>query len=95
MKVRCWLKDNLQRVGFADVFRTHDDNGYDDMIKNYIFLWTFDNLDEDNHQLVGDANSKYDQTFIKVYIAEIEKIEAIFYSNPRWRAKLTNLFQFD
>lgn len=39
MKVRCWLKDNLQRVGFADVFRTHDDNEYDDMIKNYIFLW--------------------------------------------------------
>jgi len=34
MKVRCWLKD-----GFADVFRTHDDNEYDDMIKIYIFLW--------------------------------------------------------
>lgn len=52
----------------------------------------FDNLDEDNHQLAGDANSKYDQTFIKAYIAEIEKIEAIFYSNPRWRTKRQTFF---
>ena len=29
MKIRCWLKDNSQKVGFADVFRVHDENNYD------------------------------------------------------------------
>lgn len=94
MKIRCWLKDNSQKVGFADVFRIHDENEYDGMIKDYINLCIFDHLDEDTNQLTGCDNSKYNQTYMKVYIEDIEKIEAILHSNPRWGTKLTNKFIF-
>lgn len=94
MKIRCWLKDNSQKVGFADVFRTHDQNDYDGTVKDYINLYTFNNLDEDKNQLIGDFNSKYEKSYIKIEIADIEIIEAILYSNPRWGTRLTNKFQF-
>lgn len=95
MKIKCWLTDNSYKVGFADVFRSHDENEYDGTIKNYIHLCVFDNLDESKHQLVGDDDSKYDQTYSKIDIGDIKIIEAILYSNPRWGAKLTNKFEFN
>ena len=94
MKIRCWLKDNSQKVGFADVFRVHDENNYDGTIKGYINLWTYDNLDEDKNQLIGNNSSKYNQTYMKINIEDIEKIEAFLHSNPRWGTRLTNKFQF-
>ncbi|WP_196029984.1 hypothetical protein [Longicatena caecimuris] len=95
MKVRCWLNDNSQKVGFMDAFRIHDENNYDGIIKDYINICTFDNLDENKNQLIGYDNSKYDQTCIKVDIEDIEKIEAILHSNPRWGTRLTNEFKFN
>ena len=94
MKIKCWLKDESQKVGFADVFRIHDNNEYNEMIKDYINLCTYDHLDEERNQLVGDDDSKYNQTYIKIAIDDIEKIEAILHSNPRWGTRLTNKFQF-
>lgn len=94
MKIRCWLKDNSQKVGFADVYRIHDENDYDGTVKEYINLCIFVNLDEDKNQLIGNDDSKYEQSYIKVEIEDIETIEAILHSNPRWGTSLTNKFQF-
>ena len=92
MMTRCTLGDVSQIVGFADPFRTCDRNSYDGNVHDNIFLWTWDNLDEENHKLIGDENNKYNQTFKKVITDEIIKVESILYSNPRWRGKLTNKF---
>ncbi len=51
-------------------------------------------MDEENGKLVGKDNEKYNQTFRKIAIDEIERVEAIIYSNPRWGGKLTNKFEF-
>ena len=92
MMTRCTLGDVSQIVGFADPFRTCDRNSYDGNVHDNIFLWTWDNLDEENHKLIGDGNNKYNQTFKKVIIDEIIKVESILYSNTRWGGKLTNKF---
>ena len=92
MMTRCTLGDVSQIVGFADPFRTCDRNSYDGNVHDNIFLWTWDNLDEENHKLIGDGNNKYNQTFKKVITDEIIKVESILYSNPRWGGKLTNKF---
>jgi len=93
MKVKCHLKDNSIKIGFADLFRTYNDI-FDNKIHDYINIWTWDNIDENEHKLIGNDNSKYNKTFIPVKISEIIKIEAILYSNPRWGAELTNQFRF-
>ena len=92
MMTRCTLKDESKIVGYADVFRTYDRNSYDGKVHDNIFLCTWDNLDEENHKLIGDKKSKYNQTIKKVSIKEIIKIETILYSNPRYGGKLTNKF---
>ena len=92
MMTRCTLGDESEIVGFADPFRICDRNSYDGKVNDNIFLWTWDNLDEENHKLIGDGNNKYNQTFKKVIIDEIIKVESILYSNPRWGGKLTNKF---
>ncbi len=93
MKLKCYLNDNSEIVGFADVFRTHDKNEFDNEVHGYINLWTFDNLDEEQHKLVGENDNRYNQTFKKINIEDIIKVEAILYSNPRWGTKLTNKFE--
>lgn len=45
----------------------------DGMIKDYISLWTFDNLDEDKNQLMRYDNFKYSQTYIRINIEGIKK----------------------
>ena len=92
MMTRCTLKDESKIVGYADVFRIYDRNSYDGKVQDNIFLWTWDNLDEENHKLIGDKESKYNKTFKKVSIKEIIKIETILYSNPRYGGQLTNKF---
>ena len=94
MKLKCYLKNGDEVIGFVDVYRTHNENEFDNKIHDYIYLWTFDNLDEEQHKLVGSDDKKYNQTFNKVNIDDIIKIEAILYSNPRWGVSLTNKFQF-
>ena len=92
MMTRCTLKDESKIVGYADVFRIYDRNSYDGKVHDNIFLWTWDNLDEENHKLIGDKESKYNKTFKKVSIKEIIKIETILYSNPRYGGQLANKF---
>lgn len=94
MKVKCHLKDNTDKVGFADVYRTNDKDGFDNEIHDYINLWTYDLLDEETHKLVGTDNNRYNQTTIKIFIDDIVEIEAILHSNPRWGTMLTNKFCF-
>ena len=92
MITRCTLKDESEIVGFADSFSPSGINLYGYKTHDNIFLWTWDNLDEENHKLIGDEKNKYNQTFKKVNIDEIIKVESILYSNPRWGGKLTNKF---
>lgn len=87
------MKNGAEEIGFADPYRTHD-NDFDDSVHDYINLWTWDNLDEDNHELIGDNDSKYNQTFKRVNIKDIIRIEAILHSNPRWGGRLTNRFDY-
>ncbi len=94
MKLKCCLKNGSEVVGFADVYRTYNKSEFDNKIHDYIYLWTFDNLVEEQHKLVGTDENKYNQTFNKVNIDDIIKIEAILYSNPRWGTRLTNKFCF-
>jgi len=62
--------------------------------KNYFYLWTWDNLNEDTGLLIGSENEKYRQTLKKVLFNDIDCVECIMYSNPRWGCKLTNKFNF-
>ena len=68
MMTRCTLKDKNEIVGFADYLSQRDINLYGDKLRDNIFLWTWDNLDEENHKLIGDEKNKYNQTFKKVNI---------------------------
>ena len=92
MMTRCTLINGTTEVGFADPLRTHDRNSFDDKIHDYIYLWTWDNLDEESHTLIGDDEDKYNQTFKKIDIGDITKVESILYSNPRFGGLLTNKF---
>ncbi len=94
MMTKCYLKNGKEEVGFADFESVHNKEDYDGKIQDYIYLWTWDNLDEENGKLVGKDNEKYNQTFRKIAIDEIERVEAIIYSNARWGGKLTNKFEF-
>lgn len=57
-----------------------------------IYLWTWDNLDEKSHTLIGNDENRYNQTFRSVALGEIMKVESILYSNPRFGSPLTNKF---
>ena len=92
MMTRCTLKDGSIVVGYADPFRSNDKEGFDLKIHDYIYLWTFDNLDEVTNKLIGDDKNRYNQTYKKVIINDILLVESIMYSNPRWGGKLTNKF---
>lgn len=92
LKIRCHLNDNTDRVGFADSFRVQTNN-YDGTVHDFINVWTYDNLDETTHKLVGDENTKNKQTPQAVMINSISYIEAILFSNPSYGGKLTNKFE--
>lgn len=92
MMTRCTLKDGRVIIGYADPFRTYERETFDNEVHDYIYLWTFDNLDEKTHKLIGDDENRYKQTYNKVIIDELMKVESIIYSNPRWGGKLTNKF---
>lgn len=92
MMTRCHMINGEELVGFSNVFRSKDGTNFNSEIQGYIHLWTWDNLDEETHQLVGDGVSKFDQTFIPVNIDSIKYIEAILRSNPRFGSRLTNKF---
>ena len=95
MMIRCTMKNGGFCEGFADPFRTHGKAEFDGAFHDFIYLWTWDHLDEETHRLVGDFHTKFDQTFVPVAIQEIESIDAILYSNPRWGGKLINRFSLN
>ena len=88
MMTRCTLIDGSEKIGYANPFRTHDNKVHD-----YIFLWIWDNLNEESHKLlIGNEENKYNQTFKRINIDDIIRVESILYSNPRWGGVLTNRF---
>lgn len=93
MMIKCHMKDGKEETGFSDSY-CFGDNNCNNSNKEYINLATFDNLDEDKHELIGDDDSKYNQTFKRVNIKDIIRIEAILHSNPRWGGRLTNRFDY-
>lgn len=92
MMTRCTLRNGTVKVGFADPLRTHDRDSFDDSVHDYIYLWTWDNLDEKSHTLIGNDENRYNQTFRSIALGEIMKVESILYSNPRFGSPLTNKF---
>lgn len=94
MMTKCTMTNGAEEVGFADPTGVYDKENYDGKIKEYIYLWTWDNLNENTGNLIGNDDEKYNQTFKAIKIDDIEKIEAITCSNPRWGGKLTNKFEF-
>lgn len=93
MMTKCTMLDGSEEVGFADPTGVQDKENYDGKIHDYIYLWTWDNLDEKTGDLIGDGDEKYNQTFKTVKINDIERVEVITYSNLRWGEKLTNKFE--
>lgn len=93
MLVKCYLKNGEIEVGYGDPFKVEEASS-DLEISDYIYLWTWKNLDETTNSLIGDDESKYEHSFQKIYIADIKDIDAILHSNPRWGGKLTNKFEF-
>lgn len=92
LKVRCHLINNTEVVGFADSYRVLTNN-YDGTIHDFINIWTYDNLDESSHKLIGDENEKNKQTPQAILINNLSYIEAILFSNPSYGGTLTNKFE--
>ena len=95
MMVKCHMKNGSVQIGFADPYRVHNQLEYTGEIKDIIYLWTWDNIDETTHQLLGNVDEKYSQTYIPVKIEYITQIDAIVFSNPSWGGRLTNKFYID
>lgn len=94
MMTKCTMVNGIEEVGFADTTGVYNKKIYDGRIHDYIYLWTWDSLNEETGKLIGDGDEKYNQNHKPVKIDDIEKVEAITYSNPRWGGKLTNKFEF-
>ena len=92
LKIRCTLKDNTKVVGYSDIFRVQSNN-YDGQVHDFINVWTYDNIDETNHVLIGDETTKHKQSFRSILIHDLIYVEAILYSNPSYGSKPTNTFQ--
>ena len=93
--VRCTMNNGDTYEGFSSPFRKYGEK--DDNKENYdlLYLWTWDNLDEETHQLAGDEETKYNTTYTPVLIDEIKSIDAILFSHPRWGGRLHNRFFID
>lgn len=93
MMARCYLSNGTYRDGFVCF-----SPGPESQKKDYgstFFLWTWAHLDEETHRLVGDDKTKYDQNYEPIDFLEVEGIDAILYSNPRWGGLLYNHFFID
>lgn len=87
------MKNKEEKTGFSDPY-CNSENEFTDTVHDYISLWTWANLDEDKHELIGNNDSKYDKNYQKVKIEDIVYIEAILHSNPRWGGQLTNRYDY-
>ena len=86
------LKNGDFVVGYTDPFRAEGTKEeYDGTVHDYIYLWTFKNLNEENSKYdIGDGIN-----IEKVIISDIEDVHSILYSHPRWGGRLTNKFWID
>lgn len=73
MMTRCTMTNGTKEVGFADPTGVYDKENYNGKIKEYIYLWTWDNLDENTGNLIGNDDEKYNQTYKAVKIDDIKK----------------------
>lgn len=94
MLLKCLMKNGNVEIGYADSFKSHKMEEYDGNVSEYIYLWTWDNVDEEEHKLIGNDKSKFNQSFRKLYINDINSIKAILHSNSRWGGRITNKFHF-
>lgn len=90
------MKDRSVITGSANLYRVYKNSplSFDEIIRDFKYLWKRKKLDEKTHQLIGDDIHKYDQIFQRVEIQDIETMECILHSNPRWGTELTNKFDY-
>ena len=93
--VRCTMKNGDIHEGFSSPFRKYDSFYNYEENHDLLYLWTWDNYDEETHQLIGDEETKYNTTYTPVTIAEIKSIDVILFSHPRWGGNLHNRFFID
>lgn len=95
MMARCYLSDGSRCDGFVCFSPSMDLEIQNKDYGSTFFLWTWAHLDQEKHQLVGDDESKYEQHYQPIDFREVEQIDAILYSNPRWGGLLYNHFFID
>jgi hypothetical protein len=86
------LKNGNFVVGYIDPLRIEGKKEeYDGTVHDYIYLWTFKNLDEEKqkHDIKDGFNIE------KVIISDIEDVHSILHSHPRWGGRITNKFWID
>lgn len=96
MITKCHLKDGTEKIRFSDPtkIKTSSLEEWNDEVKETINLWTWKNIDEINHKLIGNDASMYDMNIEEIKIDDIKMIESIMHSNPRWGGRITNKFEF-
>ena len=87
MKVRCVFKDGTEKVGYSCCNDNYYKNGMIDCISNFE-LWTLRDFNIDKPNMI------YEQEFTPVDLTNIERIDAILHSNPRWGTPPSNTFDF-
>ena len=88
MKVKCFLKDGNEKIGYANTSFSFETNAIDlNNIRDYIVL--------EKAVFLGDR--PYDIAFEreKIMIDNIFSIDAILYSGPRWGNAITNEFNLN
>lgn len=87
MKVRCVFEDGTEKIGYACCNDNYYKNNMIDCIGNFE-LWTLKNFNIDKPNMV------YEQEFTSVDLTNVERIDAILHSNPRWGTIPSNKFEF-
>lgn len=91
MMVRCHMRGGAIYEGFSSPFRAPAAAlGESDYTR--LYLWRWDNFDEERHCLVGPGDEKFKTSTIAIKIRDILGMQAILYSSPRWGGRLHNHF---
>ncbi len=92
--IKCYLKDKSVEVGYADGCKAGEGPNESDVHPHdYIYLWTWKNLDEETHKFVGSTREeRLERNYKRVEMIDIEKIELILYSQSGMQDQITNKF---
>ena len=93
--IRCTMNNGNTYEGFSSPFRKYGSNESKEKNYDILYLWTWDNLDEETHQLIGDEETKFNTTYTPIFIDDIISIDVILFSAPRWGGRLYNHFFID